>query len=272
MSINFKVDENKCIHCGLCIKDCMPHVFDFDENKVPVANAEREKMCIHCQHCLSVCPAGAITIFDKNPEESSKYKNEFNSDEVLELIKERKSIRNYKHKNVEPEKIQKLKDMLKYIPTGVNNHSLHFSFVEDVETMDKIRELVSKSLIEHFKKDKEAARRFIRYIKQIKKGEDIIFRYAPHVVVVSNNKEAPCKDIDPVIALSYFELYAKSLGLGTCWSGLAYHCLNMLPELKTVFKIPETHDIGYVMVFGYPEFNYKRATQPEDYTVDTVKI
>ena len=32
---NFKVDEEKCIHCGLCVKDCSAKALEFDENKIP---------------------------------------------------------------------------------------------------------------------------------------------------------------------------------------------------------------------------------------------
>lgn len=270
MEFDLKIDDKKCIHCGLCIKDCMTKVFEFDENKIPRIKDSKEKVCMKCQHCLSVCPTGALSIFKKSPEDSTEYKNEFNSEEILELIKERKSIRHYKHKSIDKEVITKLKSMLRYVPTGVNNHSLHFSIVEDVEVMDLLRKKVSEKLIELISKDKQAARSFIRYLRQIKKGEDVIFRNAPHLIIVSNHKEAPCKTIDPIIALSYFELYAKSLGIGTCWSGLAYYCLTLLPEIREIVKIPETHEVGYAMVFGYPEFKYKRATQPDEYKIDTI--
>lgn len=84
MSINFKVDEKKCIHCGLCIKDCMSKVFNFDENNIPKVTSGKENSCIKCQHCLSVCPVGAISIFDKNSDDSSAFKHDYNSDELLD--------------------------------------------------------------------------------------------------------------------------------------------------------------------------------------------
>ena len=205
-----------------------------------------------------------------NPENSSEFKNEFNSDEVLELIKERRSIRYYKQQNVEPEKFQKLKEMLNYVPTGVNNHSLHFSFVEDINVMNQFRDKVKETLLSLVETNKIAARAFRRYLVPLKKGKDVIFRGAPHMVVVSTHEKAPCKEVDPIIALSYLELYAKSLGLGTCWCGLAYYCFSMIPNLKHLIKIPKTHKIAYVMLIGYPEFKYKRSTQPESYEMQTI--
>ena len=270
MGINFKVDEEKCIHCGRCIKDCMSRIFAFNENKIPTVIEERENNCIKCQHCLSVCPTGAISVLGKEPQNSVEFKHAFNSDEVLQLIKERRSVRFYKKQNVEKETIQKLKDMLSYVPTGVNNHGLHFSFVEDVSVMDKFREKVKDVLVNLVSTNKIAQKKFGRYADAIVKGNDIIFRGAPHMVVVSSPKNAPCKDVDPIIALSYFELYAKSLGIGTCWCGLAYACFTQVPGLKNIIKVPHTHDIAYVMLFGYPDIDYSRSTQPEPFEIATL--
>ena len=52
------------------------------------------------------------------------------------------------------------------------------------------------------------------------------------MIVVSSNLKAPCANIDPIIALSYVELYAQSLGLGTCWCGFAQTCFKLMPENK----------------------------------------
>ncbi|MFQ8626854.1 MAG: 4Fe-4S dicluster-binding protein [Candidatus Gastranaerophilaceae bacterium] len=50
---NFKVDEEKCIHCGLCVKDCSAKALEFNEDKIPEIN---EDACFKCQHCFAVCP------------------------------------------------------------------------------------------------------------------------------------------------------------------------------------------------------------------------
>ena len=263
MSIEFIVDKGKCIGCGLCVKDCSPKILALDENKKPQVVEERENNCMKCQHCLCVCPVGAISILGKNPENSSECQNSFNSEEILQLIKERRSVRFYQKKNVE--QMEQLKEMLNYVPTGVNNHNLQFIFVEDINVMDRLRDKVSKVLIELTSKSKFVQKQFGRYIKPIQNGEDIIFRGAPHMLVVLTPKNAPCKDVDPIIALSYFELYAKSLGISTCWCGLAYYCFKFIPQLRGLLNIPKTHDVGYCMLFGYPDIQYKRTIQPVEY-------
>ena len=262
MCLNFKVDEEKCIHCGLCIKDCMVKVLTFNE----------EKNCIKCQHCLAVCPTGAISILGREAENSDIVDANFNPDEIFRLIKERRSIRHYREYNVEKEKMEKLKEMLSFVPTGVNNHSLHFTIIENKTIMDEFRQKVNELIVKIIRNKavKSLSRRFANYAIPILRGEDVIFRGAPHMIIVSVSKNAPCKDIDPIIALSYFELYAKSLGIGTCWCGLAYYCLKYIPHLKDMFDIPKTHKVAYTMLFGYPKVVYKRTTQPKQVPINSV--
>ena len=69
---NLCIDKEKCIQCGLCIKDCIAYSLEFDENNVPKFAQGGEDRCIQCQHCLSVCPVGAVSILGKNPENSEK--------------------------------------------------------------------------------------------------------------------------------------------------------------------------------------------------------
>lgn len=265
-NLNLIIDTEKCIHCGLCIKDCSVKVLEFDENKVPCVAQGGENRCFKCQHCLAICPTGALSILDKNPENSDLI-SEHNSDELLNLIKSRRSIRHYKQENLNKETLEKLKSMLDWVPTGCNNHRLHFSFIDDIEVMNgfrnyvngKIKKVVSKTPVNG------PLKKFEKYKEAFLKGEDVIFRGAPHMIVVATPIDAPCAEIDPVIALSYFELYAQSLGVGTCWCGFAEFCLLIMPELCEKLEIPEKYKASYVMLFGTPDIKYSRTTQPEPY-------
>lgn len=267
--MEFNVNE-KCIHCGKCINDCIGRALKFDENKIPVLD---ETKCIKCQHCLAICPVGALSIMGKNPDDSDLPENQPKASEVLSLIKTRRSFRHYKRENVDKKLMDKLKDMLNWVPTGVNNHGLHFSFIDDVEVMDDFRNYTNGKMLRVLTNPalKHLAGKFDRYKNAFLRGEDIIFRGAPHMVVVSAPVDAPCADIDPVIALSYFELYAQSLGIGTCWCGIVYAVIKMFPELCEHLEIPEGYKVGYAMLFGMPDEKYQRATQPEQCKIISVK-
>ena len=52
MEKSISVDKNKCIHCGMCIKDCMMSAIEFDENKIPHYGNGGKGRCLSCQHCM----------------------------------------------------------------------------------------------------------------------------------------------------------------------------------------------------------------------------
>ena len=271
--LNFIVDKDKCIHCGLCEADCGEKIINMNPDKFPEIKPEDEKYCMKCQHCLAICPAGAISICGKNPQESDDCSNLPSAEQMLNLIKHRKSIRSYRHENLDKEILQNLKNMLKYSPTGCNNHKLHVAFIDDVEVMDKFRNrtnnIIKKVLLS--KKLTPITKKFARYTKAFEDGKDIIFRDAPHMVVVSVPVSAPCAPVDPVILLSYFELYAQSLGVGTLWCGYAEIALKLIPELCEFLEIPQGYKVGYVMLFGPTDLKYQRSTQPKDYQIISVQ-
>ncbi len=265
----FEIDKTKCIHCGLCIRDCSAKALQFDEDKFPIIN---EKRCFKCQHCLAVCPVEALSVCGKAPENSDKI-YEQNPDMILNLIKSRRSCRHYKQENLSPEKLTKLKDMLKYVPTGVNFHKLHFAFIDDIEVMNEFRNHVNTNVMNALtvKPVKVIAKKFSRYSKMFLAGEDVLFRGAPHLVVVSAPDNAPCKNVDPFIALSYFELYANSMGVGTCWCGLVQFCIKVMPEVVEYLGIPSGYKPAYVMLFGEPDIKFARTIQPESFEIVSVK-
>ena len=272
-NINFTVDADKCIHCGLCEKDCISQIIKLNADKIPQILPQDENSCLKCQHCLAICPAGAISILDKQPENSVSCDNLPQSDSLLNLIQSRRSCRNYKHENLSPELIQKLKEMLIFPPTGCNNHNLHFAIIDDVDVMDRFRNRTNNKLKKLLVNggNKLISRKFDRYKKAIINGEDVIYRNAPHLIVVSSPISAPCANEDGIIALSYFELYAQTLGIGTCWCGFAQMCIKLFPDLCEFLEIPDGYKPVYAMLFGPADIKYSRTVQPDEYKMTTVK-
>lgn len=273
MNHQFKVDYEKCTKCGLCIENCPTKALVADDYKSP--KMDKAKNCMQCQHCLAICPNGAISIMGKNPDNSSEIRK-INDEDVLNLIQSRRSIRKYKQENVDKETIKKLKDMLNYVPTGKNNHKLHFSFIEDINVMNDFRLKVNKELTDFLnKKPLQFLSKKIGSLSKMRDkilaGNDVIFRGAPHLVVVCAPINSPCPNQDGVIALSYFELYANSLGLGTCWCGYAHRVIKMFAQFSEYLQVPDGYMPVYAMLFGYKDVEYKRTTQPNAYTFTTIE-
>ena len=54
-----RVEEEKCIGCGMCIDVCPQGVLNLPNGKVQIVNRDA---CMECGACAQNCPAEAITV------------------------------------------------------------------------------------------------------------------------------------------------------------------------------------------------------------------
>lgn len=253
--------DSKCIHCGMCVKDCPMSCIELDGGRVPAFIDGGENLCMACQHCMSICPVGALSFGGKSPDDSEIVKFA-NHDDLIAMMKSRRSVRHYKDADIPPEKIAKLTDILGYAPRGGNVDALHFSIVGTRAKMDEIRRTANDAILKL-----ETDNPLIQFVKaKVKSGQDIIFCGAPSMIAAAVDKSkavAGCETVDPIIALSYFELCASSLGLGTLWDDAAVFVLANFPEVYSLMEIPEGYTLSFVMLVGIPAVKYRRTPQRE---------
>ncbi len=53
------VDNEKCLGCGSCVKECPNGAITLDENGI--ANVDKDK-CTGCKKCVKACPIEAINL------------------------------------------------------------------------------------------------------------------------------------------------------------------------------------------------------------------
>ncbi len=267
-----RIDDKKCIKCHACVRDCIVHVLRPDENGTPAVPPDEERFCLNCQHCLAVCPTSAIECNGASPENCAPIGSLPSTNEMINLIHQRRSIRQYKDIEVSQEAMQALIDSLAWSPTGCNVHNLFFTVVRNKSNMDYFRSKMSRVLKFLIRMGimRLVYPNFWRYMDEIMNGKDVIFRNAPHMVVAASPDDAPCKEADPWIALSYFDLLAQSFGVGTCWSGFAVHTFKWLPSLRKRLGIPRGYTVHAVLLFGYPSVEYKRQTAPRQFQINVI--
>lgn len=268
MKNSITVDAVKCIHCGACIRNCIVRCLEFDAEKIPRYIDDGDKVCVACQHCMAICPKGALSFGGKNPADSDAV-GYGNSEELLRLMKSRRSVRFFRKQDVPTETIAKLVNMLAYPPKGGNADSLHFTIVGTTEKMQAIKKFTYDTI--QAVDDASPVIEFCR--DNYSRGLDFIYRDAPAMIAVSVDKfkaVTGCENADPIIALSYLELYAQSLGLGTLWSDCTVSVLNELPAVKALLKIPDGCELNYTMLLGLPAIKYHRTVQREPANVNII--
>jgi len=265
----FSINQEKCISCGLCVADCPASIISLTENGYPTINQYDYDKCLNCQHCLAVCPTSAFSINGRDPGMSKVISNtDLPTSEMLEnLMKFRRSVRRFKHEDIDKSLIDKIIDTASYSATAKNISGNHFTIVKGFDSMNKLREFVMKRLIKKIN-NLSLPDKFCFYeeiVNQwVNNKHDIIFRNAPNLLVVSTTSESHVPFVDSLIALSSFEHLAISNGLGTLWVGLFNWVLNdILPETKEFLGIPEKNIVGYSMLFGKPAVKYYRTIQKE---------
>lgn len=58
-SSTLKIEEKKCIGCGLCTEVCPHAVLYIDNRKVHIQDID---VCMECGGCSKNCPVGAISV------------------------------------------------------------------------------------------------------------------------------------------------------------------------------------------------------------------
>ena len=264
-ALHFSVDPSRCTGCEDCVADCPMNIIERHGSALPSISAENERRCILCQHCLAICPQAAISVGGLLPESSKPVQpSDLPRFEQMDtLVRARRSFRQYRDANVDPAVIDRLLDAAAYAPTGVNYRQLAFTVVQDQAVLARVRDRLMAALA-----DASAAGRLPPEATNVtnsilagwREGRDVVFRGAPHLLIVSSPPDGPCAQQDVVIALSYFELLAQSAGLGTVWCGYLHRLLDLLPANKSIFQIPAGH-VYYPMLFGVPKVKYPRTVQ-----------
>ena len=130
------IDQNKCIGCGMCVKDCFFGVLSLQDKKAVISGD-----CFHCGHCVSVCPTDAVTIPDYPMEEVREYDESCNMDpeNLLHFMQFRRSVRQFRKEPVPLEYMQNILEAGRYTPTAANRQDVSYILVkENLEEFKKI--------------------------------------------------------------------------------------------------------------------------------------
>jgi len=259
----FEVDPEKCNRDGLCVEECPGRIIRLaDKAGVPLPEADFASYCIACGHCVAVCPTGAFKLNGLGPDQCPEIVNDLKltAEQAEQFLRSRRSIRTFKDKRVERAQLEKLLEMACYAPSAKNSQPWHWTVVENPTEVHRLAGLVIDYMRGFIAEKPKLAALFsyTRVVAAWDKGLERVCRGAPHLIVAHADKNWGFGAEDTALALSYLELYAPVLGLGTCWAGYFYSAVNAYPPLFEALKLPAKHKAFGAMMVGYPKFRYQR--------------
>jgi nitroreductase len=147
--------------------------------------------------------------------------------DFLELVKKRRSVRNYLDKPVEESLLEKVLEAGRLAPSACNNQPWVFIVIKDSAARAGLASVYKREW----------------------------FRRAPIIIAVCCDRSISWKSadgrdsgaIDAAIALDHITLAATELGLGTCWV-----CAFNAAQARNALKLPENIDPVAFTPLGYP--------------------
>ena len=182
-----------------------------------------------------------------------------------ELLKQRRSIRQYQDKPVAIEVIRQIIDESTLAPNAGNEQPWKFIIVNNKEILKKISDESKKNILNRIAINPNDYAK--KYQKMLEKKSFNVFYNAPCLVLILGDSSLKNLFVDSALAASYFMLAAVPRGLGTCWVNLGAEIHDQ--ELRNELGIPDNCSIVAPIILGYPE---KIPPAPERNTPDILKI
>ena len=248
---------SSCKACGLCSAACPASlVRQVEPGRPPVALAGREGHCIRCGHCVAVCPTGAFVHALLPPAAFQPLRRRELPDAAAfeRLLSARRSCRRYDPTPLPREELASLIASVRHAPTGHNSRQIGYVVIDGPRRMDVARQAVLDwiDLAMTADPDRAAMLHLAGAARAAAKGKDVIFRGAPHAVVVYAPETGVTPETDAVIAGTWLELAASAAGLGACWCGYLMFALAAHPPVGTCLGIPSGQRGYAALLVGRP--------------------
>ncbi len=262
MSEVIQINTDKCIGCGMCVKDCPNKAIRLNEKKADMFM----DTCMECGHCVAICPKNAVSMNGYDMKESIPYDKEtfeIDADTYLNKVKFRRSVRQFQAKPVEREKIEKIIEAGRYTPTGTNKQSIRYV------VMDNPAEKIEPLAIQTFSKIVNIGKTVGKFIKlpyntetlNVKRG--FFFHDAPTVIFVISDDA-----VDASLASANMGTMAEAQGLGIFYVGLFVTAAKMNKKIRRKLGISGKEKVITAIAVGYPAVKYQRTVPRKKAKVD----
>ncbi len=184
-------------------------------------------------------------------------------DELLDLVKKRRSIRKFKPDMVPDELINRILDVARWAPSSANHQPWEFIVVKDETLKQKIVAIVQDALRDNQRLE-DTREEGMQHPSKFHPVEELGFKDAPvFILLVSDPRTRQAQVLAAqqgrqsyisslANAFLYMHLAATTLGLGSQWVSACYSPIAQA-RIKKEVKIPKVYEIYDMFVLGYPD-------------------
>lgn len=152
--------------------------------------------------------------------------------DILDIIKGRRSIREYIDKDIEPADLEKILEAGRWAPSGLNNQPWKFGVLENKDSLKGLS-------------------KFTKYSKILQDARLAICVFLDYEFVYNRDKDL----LAIGACIENMLLEAHSLGIASCWLG---EIINRKNEVQEFLNIGKDLELMAVVAFG---FSAERLTE-----------
>jgi nitroreductase len=179
------------------------------------------------------------------------------------LLKKRRSVRDFKDKEVPLEIIKEILQESSLAPSADNGQPCQFIIINNKKIIQKLSDECKQNRLSDYYRKKTLDKKLLNddlqldsvadenFIKKLKNKDYNVFYNAPCLIYVIGSKKVHSLDVDSALAASYIMLSATHRGLGTCWVNFGSYIRD--PKIKEAIGIPNDCWIAVPIVMGYPK-------------------
>lgn len=282
------IDRSRCKKDGLCASVCPKGIF-VQREKLTQPELMNQESCIACGQCVAICSQDAISHsgFPSTTIRPIQFEQMPTTEQVMTLLKIRRSIRAYRDKPLAKETIESIIDGARFAPSGHNSQSTEYLVVQDKTVLNQI----SAAVIEYLKfeirrfgnpifrtlallGDREKAESglheipgFKLMIQAFESGADPILNGAPVLLVFHAPRTIGFADVNAQLALQNASLVAHALGIGHFFTGWvvspcrAPRARAWNRRIPDLLGMPPGNELHGALALGHPIPRFKKMIE-----------